>query len=63
MERKVQISGRAAYRPHARFPHRVVVKALEVLDADGPSFLDFGGKATGAEDALKKLRELRDEWS
>lgn len=59
---KVGVSGRAAYRPNATFPYRLVVRDLAVLDMEPGSLEELGG-ASLSRDHLDKLSTLRNGWN
>ncbi|MFO1169613.1 MAG: hypothetical protein U1E49_01440 [Hyphomicrobiaceae bacterium] len=62
----VYVSGKLRYRRGAKFPYRVRVEEMHVLDEAGqPSLIEIKGiapDATGEESTEEFLRRLRDGW-
>ena len=65
LERKVMVFGEAIYRPNAKFPSKIKVKEIEVIDDCPNDLSSMVFKAASREQyhkQLDQLVEMRDDW-
>ncbi|EIM25098.1 hypothetical protein [Microvirga lotononidis] len=62
---KASVYGKAVYRPNARYPHRIFVEEVTVLDeVESLDLMEFGGVfADSRREIFEQLAKIRDGWT